>query len=181
MHDSRLDATLPTRREAILPQGASAVVAARGAIAGCFGAGTVAIWFLVIDALTRTPMWSPSVVGAAVLRGQPASTAAGVDLSMVAAFSLVHVVLFMAFGVAATLTMRRFAVRSASMVAVAGLAIGLQAGFVALAVFIAPGIGDALGWATVSGGNLAAAISMSVCLEALPEPGDAAEARVSAS
>jgi hypothetical protein len=34
-----------------------------GAIAGLVGAATIAIWFLFMDAVTRLPLYTPSVLG----------------------------------------------------------------------------------------------------------------------
>ena len=40
---------------------------ALGVAAGSFGAGAVALWFLLVDTLTRVPMFSPSLAGAVLL------------------------------------------------------------------------------------------------------------------
>jgi hypothetical protein len=165
----------PAARTAALPDGTLArVLTARGAIAGCFGAGTVALWFLLIDTVTRTPLWSPSLMGGTLLLGASPSASIGVDLGLVAGFSLVHCLLFAAFGIAATFVLHGTRVRPGSLIGIAGLAAGLQAGFALGAYALAPGLGEALGWLYVGGGNVAAAVSMAVCLGALPDPADVA-------
>lgn len=148
------------------------VLTARGAIAGAFGAGSLALWFLLIDTIARTPLWSPSVVGHVLLTGAAPSSAIGVDVAIVAWFSLVHCALFMGFGIAATFALRAAAVRPTSLIGVGSLTVALQAGTVLGSHFFAPGLGEALGWLYIGAGNVAAAISMSLCLDALPTPED---------
>jgi hypothetical protein len=148
------------------------VLTARGAIAGAFGAGSLALWFLLIDTVARTPLWSPSVVGRVLLTGAAPSSAMGVDVGVVAWFSLVHCALFVGFGIAATLALRAAGVRPTSLIGVGSLAVALHAGAVLGSHLLAPGLGDVLGWLYIGVGNVVAAISMSLCLDALPTPED---------
>jgi len=155
---------------AVLPASEHGVrkVMARGAIAGSFGAGTLALWFLVVDALMRTPMWSPSLMGDIVLKGAQPAAGASVDLGLVAGFSLVHFALFTAFGIAVTWALRLIRTRPFSLLGVAFIAVALHGSFVVADLVLFPGLGDALGWIFVGAGNVAAAVSMALCLAALP-------------
>jgi hypothetical protein len=40
-----------------------AMICLDGVIAGLVGAATIAIWFLFMDAVTRLPLYTPSVLG----------------------------------------------------------------------------------------------------------------------
>lgn len=72
-----------------------ATAALAGAWAGAWGAAVMALGFLGADVLLREAFWTPSVVGSLVLGiGTPGS----VDLSVVAAYSLLHAAAFFAFG-----------------------------------------------------------------------------------
>lgn len=144
------------------------LLAARGAIAGCFGAGSLAIWFLLIDALARQPMWSPSLVGNVILNGASVTAPVAIDLGVVGVFSILHCLAFAAFGIGVTFALNRAGVRPLSFIGVAVLAAALQAGVVVTTGVLEPGLGDALGWVFVTAGNAVAAVTMAICLEVLP-------------
>ncbi len=144
------------------------LIVAQGAIAGCFGAGALAIWFLLVDALVRQPMWSPSLVGNVILNGASVTAPVAIDLSAVAIFSIVHCLLFAGFGIVMTFALNRAGIRPLSLVGVALLAAALQAGVVVTTGILAPGLGGALGWMFVTAGNAVAAVTMAICLNALP-------------
>jgi hypothetical protein len=48
-----------------------AVVCLDGVVAGLIGAATIAIWFLFMDAVTRLPLYTPSVLGEGFLLREP--------------------------------------------------------------------------------------------------------------
>src|SRR5262245_44273044 len=79
-----------------------------GVFAGLIGASAVALWFLVVDAALRTPLFTPSLVASAVLLGQPATPEHAVSLSMVSAFTVVHCMAFIAFGIVASWVVDQF-------------------------------------------------------------------------
>jgi hypothetical protein len=62
-----------------------------GAVAGLIGAALVMAWFLALDALQGQPLRTPRLLGAALL-GQPE------PLDAVLAYSVLHVLAFLAFG-----------------------------------------------------------------------------------
>jgi hypothetical protein len=72
-----------------------------GMIAGVLGAAAVAGWFLVLDALAGRPLWTPTVLGTALFRrgaGLDAAATLPVSLEMVAMFTWVHALVFIALG-----------------------------------------------------------------------------------
>ena len=80
-------------RTLIGPWGA---VLSEGVVAGLIGAAIVALWFLAIDTIQGEPLRTPQLLGTAFLR-QPGG------LPAVVAYTIVHGVAFVAFGVAASL------------------------------------------------------------------------------
>jgi hypothetical protein len=60
---------------------------ATGLVAGLLGASVVALFFLVVDLLAGRPLWTPTVLAAALFRGEPPSPSAPPEALMVLAFS----------------------------------------------------------------------------------------------
>jgi len=83
-------------------------------------------------------------------------------------FSILHCLVFAAFGIVVTFALNRAGVRPLSVMGVALLAAALQAGVVVTTGVLEPGLGSALGWVFVTAGNVVAAITMAICLYALP-------------
>src|SRR2546428_12726625 len=62
-----------------------------GLIAGLIGAATVALWFLIIDSIQGRPLYTPTVLGAALFhRGAAPWLDAGPNLEMVLVFTWGH-------------------------------------------------------------------------------------------
>jgi len=71
----------------------------RGLITGLLGAAVVAIWFFFVDLVTGHPFATPSALGSALLFGASNAAASHVNLGVVAAYTVVHVVAFAIAGV----------------------------------------------------------------------------------
>ena len=76
--------------------GSSGGLMSEGVMAGLIGAAIVALWFLAIDTIQGEPLRTPNLLGTAFLR-QPEGAAA------VLAYTVVHGLAFLAFGIAASL------------------------------------------------------------------------------
>ena len=145
-----------------------------GTMAGVIGASALALFFLVIDTARREPLWTPSVMASALLRGEAPGEAA-VDLSMVAAYSVLHGAAFVAIGVlAAWATALRHASVATFTLAIALFAT-LELGFLITCVAIDRSLLDVVGVAPATVGNLIAAIGMAAYLHRWPH--DAIEER----
>lgn len=68
--------------------------------AGFLGASAVAVWFLVHDTLRGRPLLTPSVLGQLFLLGNPHPATHGIDFAAVILYTVVHFLLFLAFGFA---------------------------------------------------------------------------------
>src|SRR5262249_54215273 len=82
----------------------------QGALAGLFGASLLAFWFLSLALLRGEPLFTPTLLGTALLRGQgaaaPQPLVASIWLTLL--FTVVHGLVFVVVGVAAAAFLERF-------------------------------------------------------------------------
>ena len=71
-------------------------------MAGLIGAGSVAVWFLVVDAIAGRAFFTPAVLGSAVFWGLRDPAAVVIGLQPVLAYTAVHVIAFIIVGTAAS-------------------------------------------------------------------------------
>jgi hypothetical protein len=139
-----------------------------GAIAGIIGAATIAILFLFLDAVTRLPFYTPTVLGAGLFMGADdlASTErVEVSLKLTLMYTWVHWLAFIALGVIAaqfiSLTKKKLNLGLAILL----LFVILEFGFVGTWFIIAEPVLDELAWTMVLVGNLLAATGIAIYLQ----------------
>ena len=137
---------------------------ANGIAAGVLGASVVAAFFLVVDLLAGRPFWTPSVLAAALFRGELPAAGSTPEPVMVLAFTGLHVAVFVAFALpAAFWALAHFPSSEgpgkAGLLAVALFA-GFELVFMTLAATFASGLVDALRAGRVTAANALAAIAM---------------------
>jgi hypothetical protein len=143
----------------------------RGAIAGMIGAATLAVFFLVLDAIAGRPFNTPAFL-AGITAGR-----ATVELSapLIAMYTLVHFALFITVGVSATWVIERARIRPHILLgAVLGFLL-FDILFYASVLITGVNVVRALGWPGVLAGNVLAGMAMFAWLQAAA-PADA-EAR----
>ena len=132
-----------------------------GLIAGLVGAATVALWFLIIDTIQGRPLYTPTVLGAALFhRGATPWLDAVPNLEMVLMFTWVHGLAFIVVG---GVIARLLAVAERQPNAGFGilmLFVLLEFGFIAAAMFFAEPVLRALAWPAILVANLLAATAM---------------------
>lgn len=134
-----------------------------GIVAGIVAAATIALWFLIVDALNGQPLYTPSVLGTALFHSDAGSAALenlSVSFRMVLLFTGVHGFVFICIGGIAS----RF-LGSAEQNPDLGFGILLlfvifEVGFVTVNVLFAEHVLHALAWPTVLVGNVLAAAAM---------------------
>lgn len=135
-------------------------VYSEGIIAGLIGAATVAIWFLLLDALNGRALYTPTVLGTALFRQGAGLDAPGdlkISLEMVLMYTWVHGLVFcMIGGIASKLI--AFAERDTNL----GFGILLffvffECGFIIAALALAEPVLHSLTWPAILVGNLLAA------------------------
>jgi hypothetical protein len=133
-----------------------------GLIAGLVGAATVALWFLIIDMIQGRPLYTPTVLGAALFgrgAGLPPPDA-GPDLGMVLMFTWVH---GLAFVIVGGIVARLLAVaerQSSVGFGILMLFVLFEFGFIAVAMLFAQPVLRALAWPAILVANLLAAATM---------------------
>ena len=134
-----------------------------GIVAGVIGALTVALWFLVVDALQGRPLYTPTVLGTALFGRGTALGAVGtlpVSLDMVLMFTWVHGLAFAAIGGVAS-RLLGMAERNPSIgFGVLLLFVVFEFGFTVAAMLFAEPVLKALTWPAVLVANLLAAAAM---------------------
>lgn len=72
----------------------------QGIAAGLIGAVTVALWFLLMDAVLREPLYTPAALGTVFFQGGSGPQDVTISAGPVIGYSLVHFAFFILFGVA---------------------------------------------------------------------------------
>ena len=83
----------------------------QGALAGLFGASLLAAWFLYLDVLRGEPLFTPTLLATALLRGgaTPAPHTLVESVWLTLLFTVVHGLVFVAVGIGAAAFLERFA------------------------------------------------------------------------
>ena len=141
----------------------SDTIAFASILSGAYASAAVALFFLVVDTARGEPLLTPSVMGSVVLLGQAPSADLPIRLDLLAYYSLIHFVIFVLLGTAATLSYVKLAAhRPRPVVLGAGILAVLMAGELVVDSFWMPGLVAALGPLFVGLANLAASIVMAV-------------------
>ena len=133
-----------------------------GLIAGLVGAATVALWFLLVDAIQGRPLYTPTVLGSALFsRGAGAPWADALpNLEMVLMFTWVHGLAFIVIG-GVTAQLLALAERQPNVgFGILMLFVFCEFAFIATAMVFAAPVLQALAWPAVLVANMLAATSM---------------------
>lgn len=131
-----------------------------GLIGGTIGAGTVAGWFLIIDASRGRPLWTPALLAATLLDGVRDAQTLHITARLVLTYTVVHWLAFLIFGLL-TATVLAAADREPGLLfLVFMLFCCFEVFFAALVVILAEWLLEAIPWWTILGGNLVAALVM---------------------
>jgi hypothetical protein len=131
-----------------------------GLVTGLLGAAAVAVWYLVVDTAAGRPFHTPNMLGGALFRGDASPGAREVVPTLVAGFTVVHVIGFAVIGVVLTkvvhLASRNLALRM-------GLWIGLVVAFcftAGLTYMLTAATGEVFPLWSLIGGALLAVLTM---------------------
>ena len=139
----------------------SAAVYTEGLLAGAVGAGTIAVWFLLLDTIEGRPLYTPSVLGTALVRGGEALSATlPVNMEMVVNFTWIHLLAFLLIGLAAS-KLVELAERDANLgFGLVLLFVVFEFGFIAVFSIVAEEVLQVISWPSILVGNLLAAAAM---------------------
>ena len=136
-----------------------------GFIAGIIGAAIIAIWFLFLDAVTRLPFYTPTVLGTALYLGPevlPPTDGMQVSLKLTLMYTGVHGLVFIVLGEIAAYLLLLTAKKPNLRFGILLLFVILEFGFVGTAFVFAEPVLHELAWPVVLLGNLLAAAGMAV-------------------
>jgi len=138
-------------------------VYSEGILAGLVGAGTIALWFLILDTFRGRPFYTPTVLGTALFRGlealsEPEQLPASLEL--VLSFTWVHVLAFLLIGVGAARLLALAEREPDFGFGIVLLFVIFEFGFVLISLAFAEPVLHALAWQAVLVGNLLAAAAM---------------------
>lgn len=142
-------------------------LAQEGIIAGALGAAVIAVWFLILDTINGRPLYTPTVLGAALFRAGDGLATPQIlhpSLEMVLMYTWVHGMVFCVLGGGASWFLGLAERNPHFGFGILLLFVVLEFGFLlAVSVFAQPVLG-ALAWPAVLIGNLLAAIAMAAYL-----------------
>jgi len=142
---------------------ASSAVYTEGLLAGVTGAATIAGWFLLLDSIAGRPLYTPSVLGTALVRGGAAIAAPAalpVDMEMAVNFTWMHVLAFLVIGLAASKLLEQ-AERDPNVgFGILLLFVVFEFGFIAVFSIVASEVLQVISWPSIVVGNLLAAAAM---------------------
>ncbi len=131
-----------------------------GILAGVIGAGTLALWFLILDTIAGRPLYTPTVLGTALFRsgaGLDAPEALPVSMELVVFFTFVHVLVFFLIGWIASHLLALAAANPDVGFGIVLLFVVFEFGFIAVCMVFAQPVLRALAWPAILVGNLLAA------------------------
>jgi hypothetical protein len=139
-----------------------------GAIAGVIGAAIIAVLFFFLDAVTRLPLYTPTVLGAGLFVGAEdlaPTQEVEVSLKLTLMYTWVHWLAFIAVGVIAAQFLSSTKRDLNLALSIFLLFLILEFGFVGTWLLLARPVLDEIAWTMVLLGNLLAAIGMAIYLQ----------------
>lgn len=128
-----------------------------GAVSGTF----LAVFFLGVDSLARQPLFTPSLIGTALFTDASASAATEIRLDMVAYFSIVHFLAFLAAGAGVAWLYRALGAYTRTPIFLVAFTFAvLTGGFAIVSLTLAPGVVAVIGLPSIATGNLLTSIVM---------------------
>ncbi|MDZ7778784.1 MAG: hypothetical protein U5R14_02465 [Gemmatimonadota bacterium] len=125
------------------------------------GGSLLAIFFLGVDSLARQPLFTPSLIGTVVFTDASASAAAEIQLNMVAYFTIIHFLAFLATGAGLAWLYRALGAYTRKPVFLVAFTFAvLTGGFAIGGLTLSPGVVAVVGFPWIAVGNLATSIAM---------------------
>ncbi len=133
----------------------------QGVLAGLIGASSIALWFMLVDAIAGRPFFTPTVLGASLFDTLGGAFGGRGQFANVAMYTLVHYALFIAIGVAATYATNAAERKPSKLTGFVLLFIALELGVLALtAVMVRSPLFGAIAWWQFGIANVIAACAM---------------------
>lgn len=131
-----------------------------GFVAGCIGAGAVALWFLAIDVLNGRPFFTPAMLGGAMFWGEVLPDRVVIEVSRIAAYTMLHVSAFVVVGCLAAALAAEVEIAPPTLYLVIAFTAFFEVGFYIFVAILAQPLLGMLAWWSVAVGNAIAAFGM---------------------
>jgi hypothetical protein len=159
-----LQATAPAGTPAWSDTFTGSRVIREGMVAGAIGASAVALWFLAVDLIAGRLFYTPAALGSAIFLQAESPETISMSAGIIAGFTVVHVLGFIAIGIIAAALVLRAEVEPSVLLGAALLFVTMEAFVIGVIAILAAWLLDTLGWWTIAVANLIAAVAMGVYL-----------------
>jgi hypothetical protein len=135
-------------------------VVSEGVVGGLIGAATVAVWFVVYDIAAGRPLYTPALLGAAILKGLRDPATLHISTAVVLGYTVLHGAAFILFGV---LTAVLLAITEREPILLLGVFVlftCFEVFFFSVVMLIDEALLESLGWWTVFVANILATMAM---------------------
>ncbi len=131
-----------------------------GILVGLIGAGSVGVWFLLIDIIAGRPFYTPAILGSAVFFGLRDPATVTIGIQPVLAYTAAHIVAFVVVGVVVAAIVAEARKTPHVLWLLVEFFVVFEFGFLAVVgLFFTPLLAE-LAWINVAIGNLIAAGGM---------------------
>ena len=131
-----------------------------GLVAGLVGAGTVALWFFMVDMGRGQPFFTPGALGSALFLGSTDPAAVSVSVATVAGYSILHIGAFFATGFVASAIAGYAEDTPPLIIGAVMLFAAFEAFFMGLMALSAEFLLSSLAWWAIVVGNVLATLTM---------------------
>ena len=135
-------------------------VLCEGFVAGLIGAGAVALWFLIVDAVAGRPFFTPAMLGSAVFWGVRDPALVVIEYSRIIGYTMIHVSAFIVVGGVAAALAAEVEVAPPTLYFLVVFFAVFEFGFYVTVAIIAQPLLGSLAWWNVAIGNAIAAYGM---------------------
>lgn len=131
-----------------------------GGVAGLIGAAVVAVWFLIFDAVSGQPFFTPSALGSALFLGVTELDAVSIHMGAVVGYSAVHLAAFAVMGVVASAVLTQAEEVPPLLLGAVLLFVAFEAAFMGFIAIGAEFLLGPLAWTSIAFANVLAAGGM---------------------
>jgi hypothetical protein len=140
-------------------------IAENGILAGILGAAVVALWFLLLDMITRgMPFYTPSLLGSIIFAGKDAGEVTSLNGAAVFAYTGLHGILFLGAGTTLAWMFSQFERNPQVGMILLLLFVTFEAVLWGVGVSIIPSLAGAVGTWAIMVANVGSAVAMFVFL-----------------
>ena len=143
---------------------ASHRIVREGLIAGLIGAGIVALWFFIIDAVAGRLFFTPAALGSALFYGASHAAQVRIDAITILGYTFLHVAAFLVAGMIAAALAVEAEAHPPLLLAFVLLFVTFETLFIGLIALIASWLLNAIAWWTIAVANILAAVAVGIYL-----------------